>query len=203
MMRIILLFTALTMLSCHAFSQSGDEQHTTDVFKVTILEPGISFEKSTGRNQTAVAKMGVSFSGSFTSSSSMGDKATFVLDPALTLGYRFYYNYNKREEKGKRTAMNSLNYLSPVFETSYSKNAISSNYLVEEKRRLMNTVGLVWGIQRNYMKRFSLDLQLGAGYLFANSMESGSGSGNTIHKMAGRATTIGRLSLGIWLNRKE
>ena len=34
-------------------------------------------------------------------------------------------------------------------------------------------------------------------------MESGSGSGNTIHKMAGRATTIGRLSLGIWLNRKE
>ena len=133
----------------------------------------------------------------------MGDKATFVLDPALTLGYRFYYNYNKREEKGKRTAMNSLNYLSPVFETSYSKNAISSDYLVEEKRRLMNTVGLVWGIQRNYMKRFSLDLQLGAGYLFANSMESGSGSGNTIHKMAGRATTIGRLSLGIWLNRKE
>ena len=153
MMRIILLFTALTILSCPAFSQSGDEQHTTDVFKVTILEPGISFEKSTGRNQTAVAKMGASFSGSFTSSSSMGDKATFVLDPALTLGYRFYYNYNKREEKGKRTAMNSLNYLRPVVETSYSKNAISSDYLVEEKRRLMNKVRRDGGIQRKYMKR--------------------------------------------------
>jgi hypothetical protein len=47
--------------------------------------------------------------------------------PALALQYRYYYNAARRRAKGKRTEMNSLNYVSALVETDFYKENVSSN----------------------------------------------------------------------------
>ncbi len=94
-------------------------------------------------------------------SSSLGNTSFIYFDPALTIQYRYYYNYIKREAKGKRTEMNSLNYVCSILQTVFSKENISSSYYPETNQRAINTFGLAWGFQRNFQNRFSLDLNLG------------------------------------------
>ena len=52
--------------------------------------------------------------------------------------------------------MNSMNYVTSVFETVLSKKPFVLE-IDENNYRLINSFGLAWGFQRNYKKRFSLD----------------------------------------------
>jgi len=97
--------------------------------------------------------------------------------------------------------MNSLNYISPMVEMVFSKRRVSVSNFVEDKRRPITTVGLAWGIQRNYPKHFSLDLNLGLGWLFTKvSLPDGNGQPYTDH--TNEFTSIGQITLGFWLNKR-
>jgi hypothetical protein len=72
---------------------------------------------------------------------------------------------------------------------------------MEINRRACNTVGVVWGFQRNYRKRFSLDLNLGLGYLFSTATVLDN-TGQTVRENLGEFTTLGQLTLGFWLNKR-
>ena len=83
--------------------------------------------------------------------------------------------------------MNSLNYIAPVYTASYVNSPPNS-----KKMKLIQQFGAVWGIQRNYPRRFSLDLNVGLGYLYnAASYQNN----NSIWPIA-------QFTLGIWLNKK-
>ncbi|MCW3118162.1 MAG: hypothetical protein JWM28_2244 [Chitinophagaceae bacterium] len=118
------------------------------------------------------------------------------------LQYRYYYNAARREKKGKRIAMNSLNYLSPFFETVFFKKSTYTWEDVETYRRTINTIGLVWGMQRNYNSRFSLDFESGIGYRFGK-ITSQSSSGQISTRTGGAMTLIININLGIWLNKRQ
>ena len=135
-------------------------------------------------------------------SDAMGTTSSIYFDPALTLQYRYYYNSAKREAKGKRTEINSLNYVCAIVETTFSKESISSSYYPEKNHRAINIFGLAWGIQRNYQKRFSLDLNLGPGYLYTK-VTTTNDAGQFIHKNIGQLTTVGQINLGFWLNKRN
>ena len=197
---LIILFFLATSTYC--FSQVKLQTDIVDITKVTFLNPGISYEKRIGKFQSIVGKTFMNTSVSIGYSSSLGNRSSINFDPALTFQYRYYYNFDKRQAKGKRTEMNSLNYLSPTFMTVFSKNRISVDHYVENNRRPINTTGIVWGIQRNYKSRLSLDFNLGLGYLFTTATLPNN-TGQTVKENVGKFSTLGQLSLGFWLNKRK
>jgi transposase-like protein len=196
----VFLFIILLSLSTKSFSQS--KSTLNDIVKVTFLNPGVSYEKVITKNQTLFGQAFMNTSLSVGYSGALGNTSKIYLEPAFTLQYRYYYNYNRRENKGKRTAMNSLNYLSPVLETVFSKKAILSNSYFEDKPRAINKLGVVWGFQRNYKSRFSLDLNIGLSYLFSTA-KTNDYYGNIVTKNINRVSTLSQLNLGFWLNKRK
>jgi hypothetical protein len=195
-------FLFLLIISINSFAQEKMQTDITNITKVTFLDIGISYEKKVAKFQSILGQAFMNTSISIGYSSSSGNTSSIKFDPALSLQYRYYYNYNRRQKKGKRTEMNSLNYLSPTFVTILTKKRISMSHYVENNRRPINTVGVVWGIQRNYNKRFSLDFNLGLGYLFTTASLPDN-TGQTIKENIERFSTLGQLNLGFWLNRRK
>lgn len=198
-MQIKYAFLLLLFFIAAKGQSQESEQATEDVTKITFLNPGFSYEKSIGKKTTL---QGHFFLKAITSFEFFDPEysSRYYIDPALQLQYRYYYNYNKRQEKDKRTARNSMNYISPTLHSFFSKSAIFFNQPEEEKRRLVTTLGAVWGLQRNGEKRFSFDFNIGFGYRFGTTttVYSSSYSSKTIE---GQLTTLGELNLGFWLNR--
>ena len=192
----------LFFLSINCFAQTEREFSVSTITKATFFNPGISYETKIGQFQSIYGQAFMNTSFGLGYSSSLKNTSFIYFDPALTLQYRYYYNFKKREGKGKRTKMNSLNYVSSILQTDFSKRPIADAYYPESTRRPVSSFGLAWGFQRNYRSRFSLDLNLGIGYLNArstslNSMEQ------FVSRSAGQLATIGQLNLGIWLNRRK
>jgi hypothetical protein len=192
----------LILISTNCFSQNKGNSDITDITKATFLNPGVSYEKRIRKFQSLYAQAFMNTSFGLGYSSSLGNTSFIYFDPALTLHYRYYYNSAKREAKGKRVEMNSLNYVSSILETTFSKGSISSSYYTEKNRRAINILGIAWGFQRNYKKRFSLDFDLGIGYLFTKGTTIDY-TGQYITKNIGQFTTVGQLNLGFWLNKRN
>jgi hypothetical protein len=196
-------FFAVLLVSINCFSQSKEAAGITDVTKANFFSPGISYEKRVGKFQSLYAQASAALSGylAFSGDSGPGTRSGLYVDPALTLQYRYYYNSARRQAKGKRTEMNSLNYAGIIFETTFSTASLSADYLTEDKRRAINLVGAAWGLQRNYKKRFSVGLNLGAGYIFAKTKAAI--TGQFVNKNIGKPTSLGHLTLGFWINKRR
>ena len=190
-------FWALLFISNVCFCQDNKEVDVTDVFKLNFFDPGISYEKRIGASQTLYGQAFMSTSIYIGYSSALGNLSSIDIYPALTLQYRYYYNGNKRTEKGKRTAMNSMNYISIVTEADF----YTDESWGQNESRVLKTFGTVWGFQRNYPGRFSLDLNIGFGYAFGKKTVM-SLPGEYTSISFGELTTLGQISLGFWLNRK-
>ena len=182
-----------------ALSETSSEADVEQVFKLTILSPGIGYEVPVGKFQTVFLHGYVGFNGGYSYSDAMGSSSYFYLEPTASVEYRYYYNFEKRQESGKRIAKNSANYLSPFFRTGIARRYwVNESGYVEHNGRAVHTVGAVWGLQRNYKSHFSLDLNIGAGYIFKEKPFTDM-HGNT-EENGGRFTIPGRLSIGFWLN---
>lgn len=197
-----LSFLVLSFSVTHSFSQNKGEPDISNVTTITILDPGVSYEARIGKFQSLYFHGFMAVSASLGYSEALGFISDFHLDPALEMQYRHYYNAARRLSKGKRVEMNSLNYLCASFETIFSKMRIYSENIEEKKVRAINTIGLAWGMQRNYRKHFSLDLNLGVGYFFTKGTDVDN-AGNPYPVNLSKVTAIGHLTLGIWLNNRN
>ncbi|OQP60016.1 hypothetical protein A3860_35180 [Niastella vici] len=175
MYRKTLLALVLIPLTSTAFSQNLPQvtvPDVTDITKVTF-HPGLSYEKRIGRYQTLYGQVFPAINFSLDISDGFGgynSDASFYVDPAVYLQYRFYYNGGKRQRKKKRTELNSMNYIGVVDRTVLSKHPVNSDYDMEKHYRTMNTLGAVWGLQRNFDRsRISIDLNVGPAIAFAKS----------------------------------
>lgn len=139
----------------------GEKPHLSisNVLKLNFLLPGISYEKKIGNYQTL--NVGVYMDGIFTDRiESIDRRSHLLLTPTFNVEFRNYYNLNKRIAKGKNTAFNSANYLAALYRGRLSRTSYYS------ERIFVNQLGAVWGMQRNYPKGFSLDLNGGLAYTF-------------------------------------
>jgi hypothetical protein len=179
---------------------SSQDVDVTNVAKVTILNPGLSYETRVGKFQTVYGQAFMNISASYSYSSSMGSSSEFYFDPAATLQYRYYYNGMKRMEREKRTETNSMNYVAVLSEVIFSKVRLSDDYFNETSRRGITRLGIAWGLQRNYKQRFSLDLNLGLGYMFAKGTTYNF-NGELKTKMITMPALIGQFNIGFWFSR--
>lgn len=194
-------FLALTFTTSCCFCQEKTE--IINLTKITFLNPGIGREISTARLQSIYLQVFLNTSAYFSWSSTLGTNGGVYFDPALTIQYRYYYNSARRTAKGKRTETNNLNYLGSVLQTVFSNGALSDKYVHEENRRPINSIGAVWGIQRNGRKRFSFDLNLGIGYVFAKGTKYDVITGSSYSSPVSQFTTLGQLNLGFWVNQRK
>lgn len=137
-------------------------------------------------------------------SQSIGNTSTVDFDPGLSLQYKYYYNSAKRAAKNKRTEMNSLNYIGPVAGIIfYDEQTMYSLYDTQKNHRTLNSVGFVWGLQRNYRSRFSLDLNCGLGYAFGKSTIPVEYATRLVTKNFGEVRILGQINLGFWINKRK
>lgn len=200
-MKSLLLVTIFLSTTVAGLAQTKSDD-VRNVSTAMILSPGFSYEHKIGRLQTLKAAVSMAASFGYTYSSSLGSEAYLYFDPAASLAYRYYFNYRQRSEKGKRTDMNSLNYIGPMYNVVFTKAAIKENSFEENEVRGVSVAGVVWGMQRNYRSRFSLDLNLGLGYQFGRVTQYD--QNNQIYSSTeGSLYPMGTLTLGIWLNRRN
>lgn len=198
----ISLTCILFLLSASTFCQDKNKTDVTNVYKVTFLNPGASAEFRIGKYQTLYGRAYLYTS--VAEINSFDEKRVDVyFDPAGALQYRYYYNAIKRSKAKKRTELNSLNYLAAVYEVFFSKLPLSASYYKELNRRAISQAGFVWGIQRNYKKRFSLDFNIGLGYLFGKGTTRNLITNEDFRETIGSVTYIAEINLGFWLNRKK
>lgn len=189
------------LMPTNCFCQGIGNSDITDITKITFFNPGISFEKRIANFQSLYAQIFMNTSFSIGYSDAFGITSSLHFDPAATLQYRYYYNAAAREAKGKRIEMNSLNYVSFILETTFVTEKIWLVDYTKDEHHTVNKFGLAWGMQRNYKKRFSVDLNLGVGYLFAKTTTNDTGqlATNNIREF----TVLGQVNFGFWLNKKN
>ena len=197
---ILALILIMPALSINAQEESS--RNVTDVTKLTFFNPGISYEKAIGKNQTLHGHAFLATSLALGYSSSMGFLSEIHFDPAVSVQYRHYYNARKRGDKGKFTDRNSMNYQAFGSETIFSRVPVSESHYDETSRRAIQVFSALWGFQRNYKKRFSLDLNLGFGYMLTKATIPEL-NGSISRKNYGQFTTAGQINLGFWLNRLD
>lgn len=192
------------VFSAKSFSQDTSQQGIVDITRLTLVGPGIEYEKKVGQFQSlSVAAFG-SIAYALGVSSSQGINQSYSIDPALGLTYRHYYNYERRTEKGKRTDMNNLNFFGAYYESVFTKNALARTHLAEEKRRAVNNFGLLWGFQRNFYSRISVTFTVGYGYSVTTATEYlKDGTNNTRTFNYGRFGLTQGFTFGFWLNKRK
>ena len=184
---LICICTLLTLLANATYAQKDNNAVVENVTKANFFLPGLSHEHKLGKASTIYISAYMDIWLTFGSSNLFGETKTVHVGPALDLSFRNYYNYKRRSGRGRRTEMNSLNYIAPAFTvTSVHGPGISGSEFI-------NLLGVVWGMQRNYPGRFSLDLNLGVGHLFN---AKGYSNNNLVDPMS-------QLTLGFWLGKKK
>lgn len=96
------------------------------------------------------------------------DKDTYLLlQPAVSIEPRFYYNMSKRAARGRNTNLNSANFLSAnfdiVFPSIYGTDGVERDFTF-----LLITPQ--WGMRRVYKSGFMFEFNAGASFLFADGL---------------------------------
>ena len=155
-MKKLLLFVAVILSSISIFGQERSPE-TNSQFSLNLILPSLEYEIKTGHSSTVDLLLGAGFG------YQSGSQNRFGVFPAFRSSYRYYYNLNKRLEKGKKVSENSGNYIAAIGTIESGKPLIGDYYL---NKNYSVFIGPAWGLQRVYNSGFKLNLNLGAGYGF-------------------------------------
>jgi hypothetical protein len=187
------------LLLCQCLNTTAqDTPGAVNVFKIPVVDPGISYEQRIGHRQTMSFQAILRSHISLGYSDALGTTSDIYFDPSVNVQYRYYYNFDKRSEKGKNTLRNSANYLTALTVLQLSKLPLQTSAPDEPDRRLLHSVGAAWGFQRNYNSHISLDIQLGGEFLYGRTSAFPIGS-DIRHTWHGRFSEMIRLQFGFWI----
>ena len=155
---LLILITTTFFLSATAQEEQlqllAQDVQTSEVekgiFKLNFLPMSLSYEFRMDRLSTMMVEPSFNFTWT---------NGVPYFSPHVNVYFRHYYNFNKRNMKGKRTAKNSANFVGAVMVFNFW-NAVYTPSLEENEYMRYFSVGPVWGIQRNYAKHFSLGINL-------------------------------------------
>ncbi|AWG20055.1 hypothetical protein FFWV33_00225 [Flavobacterium faecale] len=126
------------------------------LFKVNILSPGLGYEWGVGSNSTFNVDMNLSLGGVNDNNGQLKVLAV----PFVRGQYRFYYNLDKRLDKGKSITGNSGGFVAPSI--SYYGKPINDDFHISTLDGF--TAGAVWGFQKTYKSGVNLGANAGLGY---------------------------------------
>ena len=164
MKKYFLLFvTSLVLLYGQTDSvKTKNKAVATNVIRLTLLKPiGVSFDFRLNDRLVTTHTLGISYYRDYMKR----DKLAFITYPAYEAHLKYFYNFNKRMAKGKRTSYNSGNYIGITYSPAvnpfgYGSSLFSDTYY--------GIGAIYWGLQRTIGKKelFYFDLNLGIRYNF-------------------------------------
>jgi hypothetical protein len=156
------IFTLTFLSICIvSFAQKNTDNKLQPLTKLNLELQGfgVSFEPRLGNAATIDLAGGIGTGGY----DIWLDSFTYIVDPLsptafISITPKFYYNRNKRLEKGKSGALNSGNYFG--LRLKYTSASLAENTNVRDAL-LFN---VHWGMQRAIAKRWTLNTHFGVGY---------------------------------------
>ncbi len=159
-MKKLLLIIFTTAITLSAIAQDEQLQALTKaeqssdvekgILKLNFLPMSLSYEFRVERLMTMMVEPSFSFTWT---------NGVPYFSPHVNVYFRHYYNFNKRNLKGKRTAKNSANFVGATMVFNFWNAAYTPSMESDGYIRYFS-VGPVWGIQRNYRRHFSLGINL-------------------------------------------
>jgi len=154
----------LTLLSgSYILSYGQKTKNETDLKSLTKLDLGlqgigVTFEPRIGRTLTTEFSAGVG--GGYSIGEESLDYEWQIFNPAFYFSAtpKFFYNRQKRIEKGKSAKLNSGNYIG--LRVKYTTGSIDPQPNIRETL----LINLHWGLQRSISNRLSFNTHIGAGY---------------------------------------
>ncbi len=156
----VLTTLAVLFLPTIGFAQSQDTISTESAFRFELITPGFSYEFPAGSQSTIRVKASAySLARSIVVFSESRSGLGWHFFPLVDLQYRLYTNLPKRSVNGKAIAENSGNYIALktiiIFPEEFDQGSDIGN---------STWVGPVYGLQRKFSSRLSVDLAAGLGY---------------------------------------
>lgn len=152
------------LLMCFIIGATSFAQTSTqDQFSLNLIIPSAEYELSLSERTTLDLYAGIGYA-----YRKVFDESHFAIFPEVMAQYRYYYNLDKRLEKGKNVDNNSGNYLTAVAVISGGDPIIGDLSSVNGASVIL---GPAWGLQRVYWNHLKLNLNLGLGYGF-NEVDS-------------------------------
>lgn len=147
---VIILFI-LTVVCAHSQENVTDSVHLEKkIFRLNVLSPGAALELRTGKFSSLNFSTGITYMGSVNGMNARRKSGPsgwiYSFEPFLNIEQKFFYNLNKRFEKGKNTSFNSANFIS--FRSLTLGPSIEGN--LERKSDYDFTFLASWGFQRSY-----------------------------------------------------
>ena len=159
-MKIFIFSLVLLLNSVFLFAQQLNDDYLRNLTRLDLglHGVGITFEPKMGKKITIDLSAGIG--GGYNIGLSEFTYELHLTNPALSFSVtpKFFYNLQKRAEKGKSMALNAGNYIG--LRLRYTTSGVVENSAVYDAL-LMN---LHWGLQRALGKKWSFATHLGAGY---------------------------------------
>tara|TARA_R110001606_G_scaffold186732_3_gene334262 strand:- start:577 stop:1125 length:549 start_codon:yes stop_codon:yes gene_type:complete len=158
-------FTILLIIALFSISINAQERkiYTTEkVWRINFLNPAVELEFPTGNNSTFSSAIGIGYGGGYPDLTNAGTGFVYIISPFIDLQHKWFYNFEKRTNKGKSIINNSGNFVSARF-------IARGNSIAENVTRTSDydfAFGPTWGFQRNYKNNFHLLFDIGPQYYF-------------------------------------
>ncbi|MCH5717255.1 hypothetical protein [Niabella hibiscisoli] len=125
--------------------------------KLSVLGLTYQWEKPVSRKSVITLEGGVAGGMSFSAGSVSGTEFRYAIVPELGIGFRNYYNLDKRFKKGKKIDNNAANFIATDVFINGNPILSSGNITARE------AVGLTaaWGMQRSLSSRINFEWQAG------------------------------------------
>ncbi len=159
----------LVLLFIGSLTYYQENHKAKDLFsiKAGLIGGWVSFEKAISENFTINTEIG--YEGGFLKGTD--NKVDYIFTSIISAEPRYYYNFNKRIEKGKKTLNNSANYLSaelfyiPDLLTSSNRTNVTVN----------KSFGIIpkWGLRRSLSEKLNFEFALGIGYAWGENNING------------------------------
>lgn len=156
-----LLIILFFLLAIESFGQDTIKVEKK-LFKINIINPGLTFEKSVSNTNTVSLDGNLSFGGNYSSNNGW----QLLVSPLIRSQFRHYYNFDRRNSDNRKTTGNSGNYIS-ICTSYYFKSFNVEAFNVNDGFNLGGT----WGLQRTYKSSFNINLNAGLGYNFSQNQQ--------------------------------
>jgi hypothetical protein len=161
-MKRLFILGVFSLFTMTIIAQNDKSYITEKVWRINILNPAIELELPTGNNSTFSSALGIGYGGGYPDLTSGRNGIIYIISPFLDLQQKWFYNFDKRNNKEKTVDNNSGNFISMRFITK--GNSIADN--VTRTSNIDFAFGPTWGIQRKYGKNFHLLFDVGPQYYF-------------------------------------
>ncbi|MFS4417238.1 hypothetical protein [Maribacter sp. 2307ULW6-5] len=156
-----LTLCAMLFLASQAKAQFGKNCELRQ-FKINLVMPSIEYEMALGVNTTLDVKAGLQ--------PTVDPLLPEVYDevavlPALTVQYRYYYNFESRQRNRRTIYGNAANYIAPAAAAFFPGTRTVNNTV---QSGAFGYAGIVTGLQRSYDSGFNFSVDAGAAYYVGN-----------------------------------